>query len=86
MVAETGEGDIPRKSDRDRQTKTKTTWLAGNTNDGENAVQKKSQMRDMEEQLSKDRTGGRALLTGVLGCLAIQPQLTLAEEQVNRES
>lgn len=68
------------------KTKMKATWLAGNANDGENAIQKKSQMRNMEEQLSKSRTGGWALLTGVLGCLAIQPQLTLAEEQVNRKS
>lgn len=50
------------------KTKTKATWLACNANDGEDAIQKKSQMRNMEEQLSKDRTGGWALLTGVLGC------------------
>lgn len=42
------------------KTKTKghlACWLAGNANDVENAVQKKSQMRIMEEQLSKNRTG-----------------------------
>lgn len=47
---------------------------------------KKSQMRNPDEQLSTEQDGGWALLTGVLGCLAIQPQLTLAEEQVNRKS
>lgn len=39
------------------KTETKATWLVGNANDGENVVQKKSQMRNMEEQLSKKTTG-----------------------------
>lgn len=70
MVAD-DRSDGPRNSDSNGQVKTEATWLAGNANDDENAVQKKSQMQIMEEQLSKNRSGGWALLTGVLGCLAI---------------
>lgn len=54
------EGEIPRKTNRDWKDQDEghlACWLAGNANDVENAVQKKSQMRIMEEQLSKNRTG-----------------------------
>lgn len=50
--------DSPGNSDSNGQVRTEATWLAGNANDDENAVQKKSQMQIMEEQLSKNRSGG----------------------------
>lgn len=67
------EREIPRKSNRDWKDQDEghlACWLAGNVNDVENAIQKKSQMRIMEEQLSRNRTGGMSPADRGLGVLS----------------